>query len=94
MSMDQLMALVPIEAATALSTTTGPGRKSRWERSANASKGKKSRFGPKDVSQKEEWMSVNTFAAISFMLFFRVAFGIRLFPFLDSLFCFLFFSPG
>lgn len=49
MSMDQLMALVPIEAATALATTTGTGRKSRWERTATP-KGKKSRFGPRDVS--------------------------------------------
>lgn len=47
MSMDQLMALVPIEAATALSTTTGTGRKSRWEK-PSAPKGKKSRFGPKE----------------------------------------------
>lgn len=46
MSMDQLMALVPI-AAAALSTTTGTGRKSRWERTV-APKGKKCRFGPKE----------------------------------------------
>ncbi|XP_055388701.1 LOW QUALITY PROTEIN: uncharacterized protein LOC129617553 [Condylostylus longicornis] len=47
MSMDQLMALVPIEAATAIATTTGTGRKSRWER-PSAPKSKKSRFGPKE----------------------------------------------
>lgn len=53
------MALVPIEAATALATTTGGGRKSRWERSANVNNGKKSRFGPKDVSvNKTSMLSV------------------------------------
>lgn len=47
MSMDQLMALVPIEAATSLSTTTSKGRKSRWERSTVSTKSN-TRFGPKE----------------------------------------------
>lgn len=45
--MDQLMALVPIEAATSLSTTTSKGRRSRWERSTVSNKGA-TRFGPKE----------------------------------------------
>jgi hypothetical protein len=47
MSMDQLMALVPIESATSLSTTTSKGRRSRWERSTVACRSS-TRFGPKE----------------------------------------------
>eukprot|EP01071_Lankesteria_metandrocarpae_P006204 Lankesteria_metandrocarpae@DN4276_c0_g1_i2.p1 len=50
MSMDQLMALVPIESSKALvGGTKSQGRKSRWERSPAARSGqKKSRWGRKD----------------------------------------------